>query len=711
MITTRQKHHQPIHSNYRLMWICLVLSLSILAIYWQVSQHEFVNFDDGRYIGDLKKYQGRPLIESVYRSFAITGLSHWHPLTSLSHRLDVHLFGMKPRYHLLTSVLLHILNCLLLFGVLYKMTGVVWQSACVAALFAVHPLNVESVAWVSERKNVLSTCFWMLTLLAYYQYTRKPLLSNYLLTLMVYLLGLLAKPMLVTLPFVFLLLDFWPLKRLRLDRARPTPDQTGHALPSMGAGHPYLYLVLEKIPFFILSAISIKISALSFKNPLISLEAVPLSLRLANGVVSYISYLGKLMLPYDLAAYYPYPDRIDSWQTTVAVIILGTVSGLVLWKARKLPYLAVGWLWFVGTLVPVLGLIQAGLWPALADRYAYVPQIGIFIMCGWGVGEVMDRWRISDALVRMTAVIAVIVLAVVAWHQVGYWKNSLTFFEHMLAVTGRNPVAHLGLGVSLAKEKRPVEAVDHFNKALALNPNYAEAHNSLGAVLISQGKVQAAIGHFRRAGQIKPTYAVAYNNLGLALVRQGRLTEAISYFKRAAGLRKDFSGARRNLVLTQTVYREITQAIEGLREALAARFEQPQLDAKLKRLSAAKKGLIHSVRRFERSLARHPGPQPNVVIQIPTLDEAAAEYDALLPVFKRLVASAPVNAGAYYHMACLSARNGAPNEAIDWLHKALQNGFDDWDIIGTDPDLDAVRSCSKYEGLGHKFKHQPGKSG
>jgi tetratricopeptide (TPR) repeat protein len=281
----------------------------------------------------------------------------------------------------------------------------------------------------------------------------------------------------------------------------------------------------------------------------------------------------------------------------------------------------------------------------------------------------------------------------------------------MLAVTGRNPVAQLGLGVSLAKEKRPAEAVYHFNKALELNPNYAEAHNSLGTALISQDKVQEATRHFRRAQQLKPTYADAYNNLGLALVRQGRLAEAISNFKRAARLRKDFTGAHRNLVLTQTIYREITQALEGLREALAVRFDQPQLDAKLKRLSAAKKGLIRSVRRFERSLARHPGSQPNVVIQIPALDEAAAEYDALLPVFERLVASPPVNADAYYHMACLSARKGVQNEAIDWLYKALQNGFDDWDIIGADSDLDAVRSSSKYKGLGHKFKHQPGKSG
>jgi len=687
------------------------LITSIWIIYWQVGQHEFVNFDDGRYIGDLKNYLDRPLMESIYRSFSVTGLSHWHPLTSLSHSLDVHLFGMKPRYHLLTSVLFHTLNGLLLFGVLKKMTGAVWQSAFVAALFAVHPLNVESVAWVSERKNLLSTCFWMLTLLAYHRYTQKPLLSNYLLTLIVYLMGLLAKPMLVTLPFVFLLLDFWPLKRLRLDRARPNPGQSDHPLPFIGAGHHNVYLLLEKIPFLILSAISIKISALSFRNPLISLEAVPLTLRLANGFVSYISYIGKLIWPCNLAAYYPYPDRIDSWQATGAVTIVVAITGLVIWKARKLPYLAVGWLWFAGTLVPVSGLIQAGLWPALADRYAYVPQIGIFIICAWGAAELMGRWRVRFALLRVTAATAIIVPAIVAWYQVGYWKNSLTLFERMLAVTGRNPVAHLGLGVSLARAKRPVEAVDQFNKALALNPNYAEAHNSLGTVLISQGKVQAASDHFRRAGQLKPTYADAYNNLGLALVRQGRLAEAISNFKRAARLRKDFTGAHRNLALTRTIYNEITQALEGLRQALAVRFEQPQLDVKLERLLTAKKGLIRSVRRFERSLARHTGPQRGVVIQISALDDAADEYDALLPAFERLVASPPVNADVYYHMACLSARKGAHNEAIEWLQKALQNGFDDWDIIGTDSDLDILRSSSKYKGLGHKFKPQPGKSG
>jgi tetratricopeptide (TPR) repeat protein len=261
------------------------------------------------------------------------------------------------------------------------------------------------------------------------------------------------------------------------------------------------------------------------------------------------------------------------------------------------------------------------------------------------------------------------------------------------------------------KQNMLAEAVAECESVLAIDPDYAEAHNSLGTVLISQGKVQEATRHFRRAQQLKPTYANAYNNLGLGLVRQGRLAEAISNFMRAARLRKDFTGAHRNLALTRTIYNEITQALEGLRQALVVRFEQPQLDVKLERLLTAKKGLIRSVRRFERSLARHTGPQCGVVIQMSALDEAANEYDALLPAFERLVASPPVNADVYYHMACLSARKGAHNEAIEWLQKALQNGFDDWDIIGTDSDLDIIRSSSKYKGLGHKFKPQPGKTG
>lgn len=700
------------HAKFHSIWICILLILATLALYRQVSQHEFLSLDDHKYLGNVARYQNRPLLEGVYRSFSLTGNFYWAPLTTLSYTLGVHFCGMNPRFHLLTNVYLHMLNCLLLFWVLKKMTGTLWPSAVVAALFAVHPLNVESVAWLSERKNVLSTCFWMLTLGAYYRYAQKPRLTNYLLTLMAYGLGLLAKPMLVTLPFVFLLLDYWPLKRLHFGRSGNRPESSNSQPSPADARHNAFHLAAEKIPFLILAAVSIKLSLLSLQRLPISFETVSLKLRIANMFVSYARYLGKIIFPHNLAAYYPYPDRIDIWQLIGALILMATITGLVLSRIRKSPYLAVGWLWFVGILVPVAGLIQVGLWPALADRFAYIPQIGVFIICVWGVSELLGRWRHRYPIFSGCSIIVLLLLITVSWYQIASWKNSITLYEHMLKVTRNNHVAHFGLGVSLAGANRASEALYHFEEAIRLNPNYAEAHNSLGTLLISQDHVEAAMRHFKRARQLKPTYADAYNNLGLALVRQGRLAEAISNFKEAASLRQDFTAARRNLALTRAIYGEITQAIEGLRQALAVKFEQPQLDTKLERLLIAKKGLIRALGRYHGALARQPGTiPPSAGIQIPALDEAAREYAGLLPAFKRLVASPPVNADIYYHMACLAARRGEQKEAINWLQMALHTGFHDWDMVGTDFDLDVIRSSPEYKDLGRKFKPQRGKTG
>ena len=699
------------HTKFHSIWIGIFLILITMAVYWQVSQHEFLSLDDHKYLDSVAQYQNKPLLEGIYRSFYLTGDFYWAPLTMLSYTLDLHLYGLKPQFHLLTNVYFHILNCLLLFWVLKKMTGTLWQSAVVAALFAVHPLNAESVAWLSERKNVLSTCFWMLTLLAYYRYTHKPLLTNYLLTLTAYILGLLAKPMLVTLPFVLLLLDYWPLKRLRIGCSDNRPASIDRPASPDGSERHALHILLEKIPFLILAVVSIKISLLSLQRQPISFEAVALKLRIANALVSYVRYLGKILWPHNLAAYYPYPEQIDTWPIIGALLLLATITGLALWRIRKSPYLIAGWLWFAGILVPVAGLIQVGLWPALADRFAYVPQIGVFIICVWGVGELLKRWRHRYVFGCLSVSLALFLLITVSRHQIAYWRNTITLYERMLKVTKNNYVAHFGLGVSLVGAKQSTEAVYHFEEAIRLNPGYAEAYNSLGTVLISQNKVKAAIEHFRLARQLKPTYAEAYNNLGLALIRSGGLSEAIRNFEHAVRLKKDFTSARRNLVLTRTIHNEITQAIEGLRQALAVRFEQPQLDAKLRRLLTAKKGLIGAVRRYERSLARQAGPHRRAAIQLPALYETANEYDALGPNLMRLAASPPVNPDIYYHLACLAARKGLQGETIGWLQLALRNGFQDWDLMGSDSDLNPIRSSAEYKGLETKFKPQPGKTG
>ncbi|MBC2695325.1 MAG: hypothetical protein HF982_08645, partial [Desulfobacteraceae bacterium] len=338
--------------------ICLFLVIATLAVYWQINYHEFINFDDSLYILQNKQVQKGLTSESISWAFSFTDIAYWHPLTWLSHMLDCQIYGLIPGMHHRTNLILHIVNSILLFFVFQKMTGALWRSAFVATLFALHPLNVESVAWVAERKNVLSTFFWMLTMLAYVHYTTRPGLYRYLLTLLFLMLGLMAKPMLVTLPFVLLLLDYWPLERLR----NQSPFN----------------LILEKIPFFAFSAVSVYISSLSVKyyGIVVSTELVPMQIRIANALVSYVKYIEKMIWPKNLAIFYPFPDTLPIWQILGAGLFLASISFLVFLNLRKKPYLCMGWLWFLGTLIPVIGLKQAGLWPAMADRWAYVPFVG-----------------------------------------------------------------------------------------------------------------------------------------------------------------------------------------------------------------------------------------------------------------------------------------------------------------------------------------------
>jgi len=359
--------------------ICLFLGLVTLSVYWQVVDHEFIIYDDPSYVTENHHVQAGLTLKSLAWSFSFTEKedTYWHPLTWISHMLDCQFYGLNPGMHHLNNLILHIASSLLLFLAFKRMTGEVWKSAFIAALFALHPLNVDSVAWIAERKNVLSTFFWMLTMLSYAYYSERPGPWIYLLTLLFFALGLLAKPMLVTLPFVLLLLDYWPLGRLRL--------------PTIPSG---FRLFMEKAPFIVLAVF---IAYLSFSSSedlgiMISLETKPMDLRIANALVSYVSYMEKMVWPQSMAVHYPYPRMIPIWKSICAGLFLGLVSLSVILAIKRKPYLSVGWLWFLGTLVPVIGLVQNGLWPAMADRWAYVPLIGLFIMIAWGAPELAVRW-------------------------------------------------------------------------------------------------------------------------------------------------------------------------------------------------------------------------------------------------------------------------------------------------------------------------------
>jgi tetratricopeptide (TPR) repeat protein len=550
--------------------VCFILVVIILAAYWQLPTHDFLVFDDNKYITHNSHVHDGINWKNLAWAFSSTDFGYWHPLTWLSHMLAFQLFGLKFGMHHLINLFLHIANTLLLFMVLKRMTGALWQSAFVAAMFALHPLNVESVAWASERKNVLSTFFWMLTMLTYVRYAERPGFHRYLLTLFVFVLGLMAKPVLVTLPFVLLLLDYWPLCRFNLARLRSDNKETHTTKITGFQRSPVLRLVLEKIPFLLLSAVCIYLSSLSIQRfgIVISTASVTMKLRIANALVSYVSYIKKMVWPHNLAVFYPYPQTLPLWQTVGAGLLLLCISFLVLRAVRSKPYLAVGWVWYMGTLVPAIGLVQAGLWPAIADRFTYVPLIGLFIVIAWGIPDLVVGWRFRNKGLAVIAATLFPILMATTWLQIRHWQNGVTLFTHNLNVTHNNNLAHNELGNALKQQGKFEKAMFHYSKALQINPNYAEAHNNLGYTLIRQKDYQDAIYHYSEALRIKPTYAEAHNNLGTALLYQGNDKEAIYHYYEALRINPNYAGVYYNLGKLFVNHGKIEKAILLYRKAL-----------------------------------------------------------------------------------------------------------------------------------------------
>jgi len=558
----------------RNFWICLFLVISILCVYGQVRTFSFVNFDDRQYVTGNYHVQAGFTLESIRWSFTATQASNWHPLTWLSHMLDCQFYGMNPGHHHMTNVLFHILNSLLLFFIFKRISVSLWKSAFVAALFALHPLHVESVAWVAERKDVLSTFFWMLALWSYAGYVKSSKLDKYLLIILFYILGLMAKPMIVTLPFVLLLLDYWPLKRFQL---WPSNDE------NPAVQRPFYFgLIREKIPLFILSFASSAITYLvqNSSGAVNSLVAIPFHLRVANALVSYVGYIGKMLWPHNLAVLYPYPRSIALWKIVGAGLLLTVITGLVLRLLRSKPYLAVGWLWYLGTLVPVIGIVQVGS-QALADRYTYVPLIGIFIMATWGISDWVSKKYYKRIGFYAATTAIVLLLMITSRLQVKYWTNSVTLFEHAINVTGDNGIAQHNLGEALAEQGNLNKAVEHYKAALKVNPDLAGTNFNIGVYFREEDKIDEAINHFSRilseksdraaaqyeledtmkkrgnlsravkcyleAIKIRPGYVKAYNNLGVIFAAQNKVEAAIFFLSKALQISPRYAGAHYNL--------------------------------------------------------------------------------------------------------------------------------------------------------------------
>ncbi len=540
--------------------ICLILILATLVVFWRLPGYEFVGFDDDLYVYEnlfVQKGLSEENITWAFKTF-ITG--NWHPLTWLSHMFDCQLFGLKPGMHHLTNLLLHIANSLLLYLVLRKMTGTRWRSAFVASLFALHPLHVESVAWVAERKDVLSTFFWLLTMWSYAFYAERPAANRYMLTLLFFALGLMVKPMLVTLPFVLLLTDYWPLHRVQMFRF--TNNRQGRKFSA-------LQLIWEKVPFFTLATASSVVTLIAQRagGAATSLDVLPIKIRIANAFISYISYIGKMIWPRNLAVLYPMPKIFFAWQAAVAGLLLLCISIVLIRAMRRRPYLGVGWLWYLGTLFPVIGLVQVGV-QSMADRYTYVPLIGLFILLTWGFHDLTGRWRHGRIAAATCAALILLGLMAGASFQVRHWKTSTTLFTHTLGITSNNWLIHNNLGVALAKEGKLNEAIRHYSEALRIKQNYALAHNNLGVALRLQGRLDEAIRHHSEALRIKPDFAKAHNNLGIALSRQGKMKEAIDHYSEALRIDPNYSEAHNNLGIVLDTQGEWEEAIRHYSEAL-----------------------------------------------------------------------------------------------------------------------------------------------
>ena len=559
--------------------IGLFLVVIILATYWQLPSHEFLTLDDNQYITQNTHVHEGITWKNIVWTFSRSDTGYWHPLTWMSHMLTFQVFGLKSGMHHLINLFLHISNSLLLFFVLKRMTSAPWQSAFVAAAFALHPLNVESVAWVSERKNVLSTFFWMLTILTYVRYTEHPNIYRYILILFVFVLGLMSKPMLVTLPFVLLLLDYWPLGRLNLARLTSDEKKTHSSEITGFQTSSVLRLIIEKIPLVILSIACIYLTTLSVQRfkIVIPTVSIPMKLRIANALVSYVGYIKKMIWPINLTAYYPYPHTLPTWQVIGACLFLAGVTFLAYRWVKLKPYFTVGWLWYIGTLIPVIGLVQAGLWPAIADRFAYVPLIGLFMVIAWGVPDILSRWRYKKAGIIAISTALVPVLMGITWLQLRHWQNSVTLFTHMVRVTHNNCLAHYELANALEQQGNFDKAIFHYSKALKINPKYAAAHNNFGYILARQGHYKEAIDHYTEAIRIKPNYAEVYNNLGTVFLFQGNEKEAIYHYYKALRINPNYAGVYYNLGKIYFNQGNIEKAVLLYRKAIELNPEMTQV--------------------------------------------------------------------------------------------------------------------------------------
>ena len=588
--------------RWTIFCICLFLAIITWAVFGQTLKYDFVNYDDNSYVYENDEIKSGLTFHGIAWAFTHIHSGNWHPLTSIAHMVDCQLFGLKAGGHHFTNVALHTTAVILLFLVLRRMTGSLWRSAFVAAIFAIHPLRAESVAWISERKDVLSGVFFMLTLGAYLHYVRRPpSVFRYLLVIFSFALGLMAKPMLVTLPLLLLLLDFWPLRRF---------DQ----IPSRKDGATWWQrlsvwqrLVIEKIPLLVLSALSSVATIAAQKQALHSSEGWPLSWRINNAFVSFFTYIRQMVWPVRLAAFYPHPKgELSFGVVALAIATLVAISVVAFMLRRKRPYILVGWGWFLVMLLPVIGVIQVG-WQGHADRYTYLPHIGLYLLATWTVSDWSASQPKCRAVVRIAGVAAIVSLASLSWLQTSYWRDSESLWTHALAVTSGNDVAHTGLGVILLRRGEVDAAIAHDREALAIRPGNADAQVNLANALLKKGLTEEAIAQYHEALKVLPNESILRGNLGNAFLQTGQAAQAVEQYREFLKSQPGHPQIRYSLAVALLREGETDEAIAQFREAVKLKPDYREAYNDLA-IALLKKGAVEdAIATWEKALSLQPG--------------------------------------------------------------------------------------------------------
>jgi tetratricopeptide (TPR) repeat protein len=582
--------------------VYLILTAVTLAVFWQVNQYDFINYDDNVYVTENSHIQSGITLDGFRWAFSTKYLGLWNPLVWLSLMFDYQLHGLNAGGYHLTNLILHIMSALLLFWLFNRMTGAIWKSAFVAALFALHPLHVESVAWIAERKDVLSAFFWMLTLCLYVYYTEKPVIRRYLLVLLCFACALMSKPMVVTLPIVMILLDYWPLDRLQsrkivtnMPEVMSVPTNKGKKKNKFKkealkknispphvqklsepriAGIIPLWQLWEKIPFFILSIVLVIITLYNPNTPDIldnpGSKLIPFISRLANAPVAFVTYLEKTFWPHDMAVFYPFPSQIPAWQVIGASLLILVISAAVIVMIKRLPYLFTGWMWFGITIAPVIGIIQVSISTpyAMADRYHYLPSIGLAVMMAWGIPALIKSEEIRKKILFPGGIIFLAIMSFLSWNQCGYWKNSITLFDHTLKVTDNNWLAYYSRGFAYNVLGNYRQAIEDCDRAIEIKPDYAAAYLSRGAAYYVFGNYRKAIDDYDKAIEIKPGYAYAYANRSNAYAGLGNYRQAIEDCDRAIEIKSNYAEAYYNRGAAYNVLGNYQQAIDDYGRAI-----------------------------------------------------------------------------------------------------------------------------------------------